>query len=241
MSARVVVERLGVSFGIDRQRRPVTPAMHRLRRGCRTIWALRELSFTVEPGAGLAIVGENGAGKSTLLRALAGVLPADEGRVSVRGRIGSLLSVDGGLMPSLTGRENALLVAVLAGMSKQHAVGALETIGELSRLGEAFERPVSTYSQGQRARLGFAVIEQSDPEVLLLDEVHEALDGDSRRRLEERAAEIRWRGGIVIAAGHDHAQLRRLCDGALTMWPPEERRSRWRVSAFDERLDGAAL
>lgn len=217
MRAEIVVRELGVRFDLDHQRRPVSPAMRRMRHGCTTIWALRGLELTVPAGSGLAIVGENGAGKTTLLRALAGVLPPDEGQVSVRGRIGSLLSTDGGLMPALTGRENTVLVGVLAGLRKAWVISELATIKRRSGLDDAFERPVSTYSQGMRARLGFAVVELTAPDVLLLDEVHEAMDADFRRRLEHQAARIRSHGGIVVAAGHDHAQLTRLCDRVLVM------------------------
>jgi ABC-type polysaccharide/polyol phosphate transport system ATPase subunit len=215
--AAVIAENLGVRFEIDRQKRPVTPVMLHVRRRCQTIWALRNMSFTIEAGAGVALVGPNGAGKTTLLRAMAGVLPADEGRVAVRGRVGSLLSVDAGLMPWLTGRENSLLLGVLAGLPKQRVFDALESLERRSGLAGAFDRPVSTYSQGMCARLGFAVTEATDPDVLLLDEVHEAMDDAFRTKVQARALEIRERGGIVVAAGHDHLELTRLCDRALVL------------------------
>ncbi len=215
MSARIVATNVGVRFNLDRQHRPATPALARVRRRCTTIWGLRGLSFEIEPGAGVALIGANGVGKTTLLRLLAGVLAPDEGQVAVRGRIGSLLSVDGGLMTLLTGRENATLLGVLAGLPRERVRAALPLIASRAGLEEAFDRPVSTYSQGMRARLGFAVIEQTNPEVLLLDEVHEAMDEAFRRDLAARAGEIRGRGGIVVAAGHDHAELARLCDRGM--------------------------
>ena len=217
MSADISAENLGVCFAIDRQRRPVTPAMRRLRRGCTTFWALRGASFHLRSGMAVAVVGPNGAGKTTLLRAIAGVLAADEGRISVRGRVGALLSVDAGLSPALTGRENCQLVGVLAGMARADAQRAVEPIRRRSELGVAFERPISTYSQGMRARLGLSIIEQTDPQVLVLDEVHEAIDERFRVGLERLAVDIRRRGGIVVAAGHDHAQLMRLCDRVITI------------------------
>ena len=217
MSARIVVRDAGVRFQLDRQHRPVTPTLARLRRRCRTIWGIRGLSFEIEPGAGVALVGPNGAGKTTLLRLLSGVLIPDEGEVVVQGRVGSLLSVDAGLMTLLTGRENAILLGVLAGLPKQLVRAELSTIFARAGLDEAFDRPVSTYSQGMRARLGFAVMEQIHPEVLLLDEVIEALDEGFRTTLAARANEIRRRGGIVVAAGHDHAELARLCDRGLLL------------------------
>jgi ABC-type polysaccharide/polyol phosphate transport system ATPase subunit len=217
MSVRIIAADVGVRFQLDRQQRPVTPTLARLRRRCTTIWALRGISFEIGPGAGVALVGPNGAGKTTLLRLMAGVLVPDEGQVVVRGRIGSLLSAEAGLMPALTGRENTALLGALAGLPRELVRTSLESISARGGLEHAFDRPVSTYSQGMRARLGFAVIEHLNPEVLLLDEVIEALDEGFRHELGERASEIRRRGGIVVAAGHDHAELARLCDRGLLL------------------------
>jgi len=178
---------------------------------------MRGLDCVIESGTTVGLIGSNGAGKTTLLRVIAGVLEPDEGRVCVEGRIGSLLSTGAGLMPRLTGRENAVLLGVLAGLRKQTVRASLDQIRHRSELDGAFDRPVSTYSQGMRARLGFAVIEQTDPDILLLDEVHEAIDGDYRGRVEQFAQALRRRGGIVVAAGHDHHELQRLCDRALRL------------------------
>lgn len=216
MSAAVRVEDVGVRFFFDRQRRPVTPGLARLRRGCTSNWALRDLSFSAGPGEGVALVGHNGAGKTTLLRLLAGVFEPDAGHLAVRGTVGSLLSIESGLMGPLTGRENAQLLTVLRGRPR----GAEEEIEEVRRrsdLGAAFDRPVSSYSQGMRARLGFAVVELSRPTVLLLDEVHEALDHRFHEEVEAAAHAVLARGGVVVAAGHDFALLERLCDRVLLL------------------------
>ena len=175
------------------------------------------MDFRIDGGGSVALIGATGSGKTTLLRTLAGVLGADEGRVTVHGRVGSLLSTNGGLMTSLTGRENTLLIGALAGLSRSQARAAIELVHARSKLGESFERPVSSYSQGMRARLGFSIIEASEPELLLLDEVHEALDDEFRALLEERVLDVVGRGGIVVAAGHDHALLSRICKRALLL------------------------
>jgi lipopolysaccharide transport system ATP-binding protein len=142
-------------------------------------------------------------------------MPADAGSIDVHGRVGSLLSIESGLIETLTGRENAALLAVLAGLSRTEARNALDRIKSMSRLEDAFERPASSYSQGMRARLGFAAVDSAVPELLVLDEVHEAIDHSFRAVLEGRAAEILAQGGIVVAAGHDHEILGRLCSRAL--------------------------
>ncbi len=217
MSAAVTAERLGVRFFFDRQSRVMTPTMARLRRRTTASDGIRDVSFSVGPGEGVALLGASGAGKTTLLRTVAGVLAPDEGRIRARGRVGSLLAVDAGLMPTLTGRENCLLLAVLAGLSRREARRILPRIRERTALGSEFDHPVSTYSQGMSARVGFAVVEQVAPDILLLDEVHEALDQEFRAIVDERAHAILRAGGIVIAAGHDHVLLERLCNRALLL------------------------
>ena len=217
MSAAVATHRLGVHFFFDRQHRVVTPALARIRRRGSELWGIRDLSVSVEAGEGVALLGGNGAGKSTLLRAIGGVLPADAGRLETRGRIAALLSIEAGLMPALTGRENCLLLGVLAGLSRREARRRLEEIRSRTALGSEFDNPVSSYSQGMRARLGFAVAEQVAPDILLLDEVHEAIDHDSLAAVVARAHAIKRAGGIVMAAGHDHALLERFCDRALLL------------------------
>jgi ABC-type polysaccharide/polyol phosphate transport system ATPase subunit len=215
MRAHIRCEDVGVRFQLDRARNVVTPAYARLVRSGETVWGLESATLEVKPGEAIALVGRSGSGKTTLLRALAGVLPADRGTLTITGRIGSLLAIDAGLLSRLTGTENAVLLSVLAGMTRKQAAQALPRIREISGLGAAFERPVSAWSQGMRARLGFAVADCMEPDILLLDEVHEALDHEFRAVIEERAHALKLGGGIVVAAGHDHGLLERVCDRAV--------------------------
>jgi ABC-type polysaccharide/polyol phosphate transport system ATPase subunit len=217
MKALVRAAGVGVRFLFDRQGRPVTPGLARLRRRGERRWGLRELSFEAGPGEGIALIGPVGAGKSSLLRAVAGVYPVDAGQLEVRGRVASLLAVDAGLMSSLTGRENAELLAVLAGLSRREARRRMGEIEAETGLHGAGGRAVGSFSQGARARLGFAAADRADPEILLLDEVHEAFDHDFRGVLERRARELIAAGGVVMAAGHDHPMLERLCSRALLL------------------------
>jgi homopolymeric O-antigen transport system ATP-binding protein len=211
----IVAEGVGVHFLFNRYQRVVTPGESRLRGRAFETWGLRDVSFELGSHEGTALIGRSGSGKTTLLRVLAGVLSPDRGTISVRGRVASLLSVEAGLLPLLTGRENALLLGVVAGLPRRVMLEAMAAIQDRSALGEAFERPVLTYSQGMKARLGFAVAEEVEPQVLLLDEVHEALDHEFRNFLHQRAQTIVEAGGIVIAAGHDHPMLARLCTRAI--------------------------
>lgn len=206
---------IGVEFLFNRHLRVVTAGEAKLRGRAMTTWGLRDLAFSIGSGEGVALIGPSGSGKTTLLRVLAGVYTPDRGKLEIRGRVASLLSVDAGLLPLLSGRENALLLGVLAGLTRRRALEALDAMRDRSGLGDAFERPVLTYSQGMKARLGYAVAEESKPQILLLDEVHEALDHEFRNFLEGRAHAMVEAGGVVIAAGHDHPMLARLCSRAI--------------------------
>jgi lipopolysaccharide transport system ATP-binding protein len=208
---------LGVHFVLDRQMRATSPTLLRVRGRTTELWGLEDVSVKIGGGEGVALLGPTGAGKTTLLRAFAGVYGADAGRLTLRGRVGAVLSTEAGLIPALTGRENAVLLAVLSGLSRAEARSALGDIRERSGLGDAFDRPVGTYSQGMQARLGFTVAERADPEILLLDEVHEAVDHDFRLVVEERARSLITGGGIVVATGHDHHLLERFCSRALLL------------------------
>jgi len=216
-TASVAAEGIGVRFLFDRHRRVMSPMLAGVRGRKTEVWGLREVGFVAGPGEGIALLGPSGAGKTTLLRAIAGIYRPDVGRLTVRGRVAAVLSTEAGLMPTLTGRENASLVGTLAGLGRADTRVRMEHVKERSGLGSAFELPVSAFSQGMQARLGFAVAEQSDPTLLLLDEVHEALDHEYREVVERRAKRIIADGGIVIATGHDHDLLARFCERALLL------------------------
>jgi ABC-type polysaccharide/polyol phosphate transport system ATPase subunit len=213
----IALRDLGVRFQLDRSRRVVTPGLARLLPRGEESWGIRGVNLAIGAGESVGLVGATGSGKTTLLRVLAGVLPADEGEVAVAGRIGSLLSIQAGVLARLTGAENAVLLGVLSGLSRRDARRAVPRIRERSGLGKAFDHPVITYSQGMRARLGFAAADCADPQILLLDEVHEALDHDFRAVVDQRAQEIRDAGGIVVAAGHDHMLLARMCGRVVVL------------------------
>ena len=134
-------------------------------------WALRDISFSLRRGECLGIAGPNGSGKSTLLRVLAGITKPTSGRLAVNGRVSALLELGSGFHPQISGRENALLNAVLLGLSMREAREVLPEIIAFSELGGFIDQPMRTYSSGMYVRLGFAVAVYVRPEILLVDEV----------------------------------------------------------------------
>ncbi|HSN17654.1 MAG TPA: ABC transporter ATP-binding protein, partial [Gammaproteobacteria bacterium] len=134
-------------------------------------WALHDVSFDLKHGENLGVIGRNGAGKSTLLRLLAGILAPDTGSIVHRVERVSLLALQAGFIPALTGRENAVLSGILLGMKRAEVEARMDEMVRFAELENFIDEPVRTYSSGMRARLGFTVAFQADPDVLLIDEV----------------------------------------------------------------------
>ncbi|NBS27067.1 MAG: ABC transporter ATP-binding protein [Gammaproteobacteria bacterium] len=145
-------------------------------------WAIRQLSFEVHAGETLGIIGHNGAGKSTLMKVLTGILAPDEGEVIRNCETASLLTINLGFMPHLSGRDNAILSGMLLGLSQAEVRSKLPAIIEFSELEKFIDEPFRTYSAGMKARLGFGIAFASDPDVILIDEVLGVGDRDFRRK-----------------------------------------------------------
>jgi ABC-type polysaccharide/polyol phosphate transport system ATPase subunit len=172
-------------------------------------WALRDMSFTVRRGECLGLVGHNGSGKSTLLRVVAGITRPSEGRLTTNGRVSALLDLGAGFHPQISGSENALLNAVLLGLSLQEAREALPSIAEFSELGEFFDQPMRTYSSGMYVRLGFAVAVHVRPEILLVDEVLAVGDAEFQSKCFTHMEKLRRDGVTVMMASHDLPSVQR--------------------------------
>ncbi|MFG0382632.1 ABC transporter ATP-binding protein [Pseudomonas sp. zbq_18] len=179
-------------------------------------WALRDATFDLRPGETLGVIGSNGAGKSTLLRLIAGIIDPDQGQLYRRpNTIANLLALNVGFKPELSGRENVRFSGLLLGLSRQQIDERIDEIHRYSELKDFFERPVGTYSTGMRARLGFALAIQADPDILLIDEVLGV--GDESFRLKSHAA---MKGKIasnktVVLVSHSMEAIRELCDRVL--------------------------
>jgi lipopolysaccharide transport system ATP-binding protein len=177
-------------------------------------WALRDISFDLNYGETLGIIGKNGVGKSTLLRLLAGIISPNTGQVIVHQKKVkiSLISLQAGFLPFLTGRENAILSGMLLGSTRKEIMREMEKIIAFSELGEFIEQPVNTYSTGMRARLGFSVAYHADPDVMLLDEVLGVGDEDFRIKSTEAMKKRIQSDKTVVLVSHSAPLLREVCD-----------------------------
>lgn len=181
-----------------------------------TIWALKDVSFKVERGEVLGIVGRNGAGKSTLLKILTKITYPTSGTVNMTGRIGSLLEVGTGFHEELTGRENIYLNGSILGMKKREIDRKLEEIVEFSGVARFLDTPIKFYSSGMRLRLGFAVAAHLDTEVLLVDEVLAVGDAEFQRRCLKKMENLHHSGRTVVFVSHNTSAVENLCP--RTLW-----------------------
>jgi len=181
------------------------------------MWALRNVSFRVNEGEALGIVGHNGAGKTTILKILAGITTPTAGEITIRGRLAALVEVSSGFHPELTGSENVYLHGAMLGMRRSEIRRKLESIVEFSGVGRYIEVPVKRYSSGMYVRLGFAIAAHLNPDILLLDEVLAVGDAAFQAKCLERIAELRKQGRTIVFISHDLAAVYRLCDRALLL------------------------
>ncbi len=176
-----------------------------------TLWALKDVSFEVEEGEVVGIIGRNGAGKSTLLKLLSGITYASEGSISVQGRIASLLEVGTGFHEELTGRENVYLNGSILGMKKKEIDRKMNDIVAFSGVERFMDTPIKRYSSGMRLRLGFAVAAHLDPDVMLVDEVLAVGDAGFQRKCIEAMRNLRSGGRTVLFVSHNMAAIENFC------------------------------
>lgn len=180
-----------------------------------TILALDDVSFTVQKGEALGIIGRNGAGKSTLLKILSRVTSPTSGVVKVKGRIGSLLEVGTGFHPELTGRENVYLNGAILGMKKAEVTHKFDEIIDFSGVQKFVDTPVKRYSSGMYVRLAFAVAAHLDPEILIVDEVLAVGDAEFQKKCLGKMGDVAGEGRTVLFVSHNMGAIRSLCSSAL--------------------------
>ncbi len=181
------------------------------------VYALQDISFTVEQGEAVGIIGANGSGKSTLLKLLAGVTVPSSGEVMIHGRVASLLELGAGFHPLLSGRENIYLNARILGMNHAEVDHVFDDIVRFSGIEEFIDHPVNTYSSGMFVRLGFAVAVHANPDVFLVDEVLSVGDEEFQRKCRTRIGELREQGRTIVFVSHDLSIVNTLCSRVILL------------------------
>ena len=185
--------------------------------GAKEIWALKDVSFKVDEGEVLGVIGRNGAGKSTLLKVLTRITTPTAGRAVIRGRVGSLLEVGTGFHPELTGRENIFLNGSILGMKRREIQRKLDEIVDFSGIPKFIDTPVKRYSSGMYVRLAFSVAAHLEPEILLVDEVLAVGDAEFQQRCLGRMEDLSGTGRTVLFVSHNMQAVNQLCDRAILL------------------------
>jgi ABC-type polysaccharide/polyol phosphate transport system ATPase subunit len=219
--ASIHVKDVSVTYRTSFERAPTLKTtmlrLGRRERVVREIEAVKHVSFDVDHGTVLGVVGMNGAGKSTLVRTIAGILPPTDGRIEVHGRISTLLALGVGFNKDLSGRENIVLGGLAAGLSRDRLEEKYEEIVEFAELDEFMDLPMRTYSSGMYGRLAFSVAVNMDPEILLIDEALSVGDAKFRRKSFEKMRELCSQARTIVLVSHALGSIRELCDQAIWM------------------------
>jgi lipopolysaccharide transport system ATP-binding protein len=202
--------------------RDLIPATFRALRGRRAaprdlFWALRDVSFEVQAGRALGIIGRNGAGKSTILKLLTRILKPTEGTCAVLGRTGALIEVAAGFHPDLTGRENIYLQGAIMGMKRAEIATRFDEIVEFAGIEPFIDTPVKRYSSGMNARLGFSIAAHLTPDVLLIDEVLAVGDKGFQEKCQARMKQFLREGVAIVFVSHHLPAVAQLCDEVLLL------------------------
>jgi lipopolysaccharide transport system ATP-binding protein len=180
-----------------------------------TFWGLRDVTFSVDAGKTVGVVGANGSGKSTLLRLIGGIGRPDTGHIEVHGRLGALLDLGAGFHPDLTGRENAILAGILNGLTRRQVVERLDAIVDFAETEEVLDNPIRIYSSGMQMRLAFSVAVHTEPEILLIDEVLSVGDIAFERKCLNRIDQFKAAGCAILLVSHSGSTIEDLCDEAV--------------------------
>lgn len=180
-------------------------------------WALKDVSFEIKKGEVLGVIGKNGAGKSTLLKILSRITQPTNGKISINGRVGSLLEVGTGFHPELTGRENIFLNGAILGMKRSEIITKFDEIVEFSGISKFIDTPVKRYSSGMYVRLAFAVAAHLEPEILILDEVLAVGDAEFQKKSLGKMQDVAGHGRTVIFVSHNMSAVKKLCNRGIVL------------------------
>ncbi|MFI8482087.1 ABC transporter ATP-binding protein [Pseudomonas sp. NPDC078700] len=190
---------------------PFSPPRHQLK------WVLQDLSFTVNPGEALGIIGVNGAGKSTLLKMITGTTQPNAGRIQLHGRVAALLELGMGFHPDFSGRQNVFMAGQLLGLGMDELHELMPEIEAFAEIGEYIDHPVRTYSSGMQMRLAFSVATARRPDVLIVDEALSVGDAYFQHKSFARIREFRKAGTTLLIVSHDRQAIQNLCDRAILL------------------------
>jgi len=182
-----------------------------------SFYAVRDVTFDVQAGQSIGLMGHNGSGKSTLLKMVSGVMRPDEGRVGVAGKVAGLIEVGAGFHPDLTGRENVYLNAAIIGMSEEETDAKFGTIADFANIGRFLDTEVRHYSSGMYMRLAFSVAVHADCDIFLVDEGLAVGDAPFKRKCMRKIREVREQGTTIFLVSHSAKQVQKLCDRALVL------------------------
>ncbi|MGN0543514.1 MAG: ABC transporter ATP-binding protein [Acutalibacteraceae bacterium] len=217
----IVVDHMSMMFNLNKEKvdnikeyfiKLVTRKLH-----FTEFWALTDISFTVEKGDRVGVLGFNGAGKSTLLKVIAGVLKPTKGSVKVNGVIAPMLELGAGFDMNYSGKENIFLYGATMGYPRKFIEEKYDQIVEFSELKDFIEVPVKNYSSGMRARLGFAIATAVEPEILILDEVLSVGDAKFRKKSEAKIRSMFDKGITVLFVSHSTEQILNICNKAIIL------------------------
>ncbi|HET7533973.1 MAG TPA: ABC transporter ATP-binding protein [Nocardioidaceae bacterium] len=219
MAESIVVERASKRFTMQYTRtiKQMSIAALRGQKLSDSFLAVNDVSFKVEQGESIGLMGLNGSGKSTLLKLISGVMRPDQGSVLTRGRIAGLIAAGAGFHPQLTGRENLFLNAAILGMSEAETKRKFDQIVDFADVGKFLETPVGHYSSGMSARLGFAVAAFAESDIFLADEVLAVGDRPFKRKCMARMNEIKKEGRTLFYVSHAPGSVRKMCERALVL------------------------
>lgn len=195
----------------------LSPKARRTRAEQSDFWALKDVSFSVQEGEAVGIIGRNGAGKSTLLKILSQITPPTEGIVTMRGRVASLLEVGTGFHPELTGRENIYLNGAILGMTRGEIKRKFDEIVAFAEIEKFLDTPVKRYSSGMYVRLAFAVAAHLEPEILVVDEVLAVGDAEFQKKCLGKMGEVAKGGRTVLFVSHNMAAISQLCQYTIVL------------------------
>ncbi|HEU5043743.1 MAG TPA: ABC transporter ATP-binding protein [Nocardioidaceae bacterium] len=219
MSESIVVDHASKRFTMRYHRtiKEITVATMRRQRLSDSFLAVNDVSFKIEQGESVGLMGLNGSGKSTLLKLISGVMRPDSGKVYTRGRIAGLIATGAGFHPQLSGRDNVYLNAAILGMSEAETKRKFDQIVDFADIGRFLDTPVGYYSSGMFARLGFAVAVHADSDIFLVDEVLAVGDRPFKKKCMARMKEVRDAGQTMVYVSHAAASVRNMCNRVLVL------------------------